>query len=868
MKTNIIKIISIFVLMTILLSVLLIAPTYLSFRSVMVLLTGFALLAGSIYLLSNKSQIKKRMAIFFLVIGIGAITITGIAAMFAQSVGLLPGDAVVISSDSPGTTRAQAQLVRAFYGNRVQICDGTADNVQINAAIVAVHDAGGGVVQTVGPQLNLAAPITIYYDDITLYTLGCTILYISNGANCPAVWIGRYSGESSSVVRHNVSVKGFEINGNGSNQASGNYSGIYLASNAVDATYGLTFCENIEISNLSIHDCYMDAIYCKIQSVSTSTQVYVHDIFTENNGGRTLYLGGFRDYSVNNIISINNGASLPSGGGNGVIESTSLYRANFSNINMLWTTHTTNGSNGMYLCATSTIDGNYGVQELNLSNITIRGASCNGIVTKAAYVNMVNVNSSYNYDDGFDSEVTTARHGVLNYTNCIARHNGFSVTTAQAGSAEGDGWEVSSTLAAGSAIVNYTNCVAEYNEGVGFLNGSITNGTMVNCVARNNTQHPARGSSFYGFQFTIDSGGSAPCNNMSITNCRAYDDQVSTITDLIANTSSGTTVYVTDGTKFWPFMAITVTDDDTGSESAVIRSISSNTLTLESALTGTFTVAQNAVVTGRQSQAYGFGFSEGASSYMTFIGNNLLDNGTGAVYFVAGCTPTNSIWQDNKGYIDPGEVRTYSGSLVPTGTCTATTVTGTFTESPLALKPGANTMHCTASGTANIVCPAGTTAVVTSVGGGATVTDSPKTCAAGATTLITVTAGGTNDFTITVHHNVFAWHNPELQDIFIQKVVINRTAAGGTATAEINVGIADNGTVDDPGIEFFENLLANNAAALHDSYVAAGTSYGTQTIWVNCQDSASATGGWIVGKLDTEIADLIAGTFYIEYTGK
>ena len=222
----------------------------------------------------------------------------------------------------------------------------------------------------------------------------------------------------------------------------------------------------------------------------------------------------------------------------------------------------------------------------------------------------------------------------------------------------------------------------------------------------------------------------------------------------------------------------------------------------------------------------------------------------------------------NVNYIGSGEVRTASGSLTPTGVATATTVTGTFTESPLALKPGANIMHCTVNGTANIVMPAGSTAVVTSIGGGATVTGDPKTCPASATTLITVTAGGTNDFTITVHSNAFAWHDPELQDIFITKIVINRTAAGGTATAEMNVGIADNGTVATPGTEFFNNMLVNNAAAIHDSYVAGGTSYGTQTIWVNCQDFASATGGWVVGKLDTEIANSLAGTWYIEYTGK
>jgi hypothetical protein len=277
-------------------------------------------------------------------------------------------------------------------------------------------------------------------------------------------------------------------------------------------------------------------------------------------------------------------------------------------------------------------------------------------------------------------------------------------------------------------------------------------------------------------------------------------------------------------------------------------------------------VCGNSIVSTVPASGYYRGIHIRSGADNNVIKNNDLNNAIRGTLYIDDLGIGTSISGNNK-YIAPGEIRTYSGSLVPTGTCTATTVTGTFTESPLSLKPGANTMTCTASGTINVVMPAGSTAVVTS--GDSTVTDSPKTCAAGATTLVTVaTGGGADTFTITVHCNAFAWHNPEAQDVLIKKVVLNRTAAGGTATAEINVGIADNGTVDDPGAEFFENLLANNAAALHDSYVAAGTSYGTQTIWVNCQDSASATGGWVVGKIDTEIANSLAGTYYIEVVGK
>jgi hypothetical protein len=248
----------------------------------------------------------------------------------------------------------------------------------------------------------------------------------------------------------------------------------------------------------------------------------------------------------------------------------------------------------------------------------------------------------------------------------------------------------------------------------------------------------------------------------------------------------------------------------------------------------------------------------GASNNV-IIGNTLADGTTAKAVISSSTVCTN-----NQGYIAPGEVRTASGSLVPTGTCTATTVTGTFTESPMSLKPGANTLHCTASGTLSVVIPTGSTAVVTS--GDATVTDSPKSLAAGTTVVTVATGAGADDFTITVTPMAFTWHNPEAQDIYIKKVVIPRTAAGGTATSIIDVGIADDAIGTNAGVEFFDNLDANAAAAVHDSWVAGDG--GTQAKWVLCQDSASATDGWIVGQIKTEIANSLAGSYYIEYVGK
>jgi hypothetical protein len=254
----------------------------------------------------------------------------------------------------------------------------------------------------------------------------------------------------------------------------------------------------------------------------------------------------------------------------------------------------------------------------------------------------------------------------------------------------------------------------------------------------------------------------------------------------------------------------------------------------------------------------------GSGERFSLRNNFFYDNATNGVVS-NGATGKGQEITGNYGYIAPSEIRTASGSLTPTGVMTATTVTGTFTESPAALKPGVNTLHCTSNGTANVVIPTGSTGIAASAGGGATVTTSPKACPAG-TTLITVTAGGSNEFTVTVTPIAFAWHNPEAQDILIKKVVVNITTKGGTATSEIEVGIADDVIATSRGTEFFNTLDADGAAAVHDSWVAGGG--GTQTVWVACQDSAIRCARWIVGEIKTEIADALVGSYYIEYIGK
>ncbi|MDD4876951.1 MAG: hypothetical protein PHQ86_07490, partial [Dehalococcoidales bacterium] len=111
---------------------------------------------------------------------------------------------------------------------------------------------------------------------------------------------------------------------------------------------------------------------------------------------------------------------------------------------------------------------------------------------------------------------------------------------------------------------------------------------------------------------------------------------------------------------------------------------------------------------------------------------------------------------------------------------------------------------------------------------------------------------------------LFSWHNPELQDIYITKVVVTITTADADA-ANIDIGIADDATYTNGGTEFF-NDLAGETIAVDDSWVVGDG--GAQTKWVLCQDNASATDGWVTAKILDADGSSIVGSYYIEYVGK
>ena len=113
----------------------------------------------------------------------------------------------------------------------------------------------------------------------------------------------------------------------------------------------------------------------------------------------------------------------------------------------------------------------------------------------------------------------------------------------------------------------------------------------------------------------------------------------------------------------------------------------------------------------------------------------------------------------------------------------------------------------------------------------------------------------------------FSHQNPYPQDAYVDRVVIEVTTTGGTATSVLQVGIADDATGTNIGAEFFPAAGCDlNATAVYESRYATDT--GVQVKPVTIQDSVSATDSWVVGKIKTANASSLVGKYYVFLVGK
>ena len=134
---------------------------------------------------------------------------------------IAPATAIVISNDAPAAVKDAARKAQCKLGQLVQICDGTADNVEIQAALDALPSVGGSVLLSEG-TFNIAATVMLRAN-ITLSGrgMGVTTLKLANGANVPIL-------QDNSTTASYITVRDLTIDGNGANQTGSSLHGLHL----------------------------------------------------------------------------------------------------------------------------------------------------------------------------------------------------------------------------------------------------------------------------------------------------------------------------------------------------------------------------------------------------------------------------------------------------------------------------------------------------------------------------------------------------------------------------------------------------------------------------------------------------------------
>ncbi len=108
-------------------------------------------------------KLKWRMAFMTMAVAVLSLLaqpVVTAAGSGLQSMGVLPFGGVVYASDSPATDRVMAAVVKVYYGDRVGICDGVADDVEINAVIGTIG-VGGGSVKLSNGTFQMTAPASM-----------------------------------------------------------------------------------------------------------------------------------------------------------------------------------------------------------------------------------------------------------------------------------------------------------------------------------------------------------------------------------------------------------------------------------------------------------------------------------------------------------------------------------------------------------------------------------------------------------------------------------------------------------------------------------------------------------------------------------
>lgn len=194
--------------------------------------------------------------------------------------------AIVLLNGTPAIIKAMASAAKVFmgsYGNRIQICDGVADDVEMNAAITALPATGGRIVLSEGTfigagSIKVIKPLVIEGQGMAggnirdWDTNGITTLTLANGVNDDVIRKEPLA-DAPNTFWH-TEIKNLCINGNKANQASGH---------GINCDY-----LDIQVLNVRVRNCKQNGINASLDYAKNS--VWLLNCQAIRNGGTGFYL--------------------------------------------------------------------------------------------------------------------------------------------------------------------------------------------------------------------------------------------------------------------------------------------------------------------------------------------------------------------------------------------------------------------------------------------------------------------------------------------------------------------------------------------------------------------------------------------------
>lgn len=630
-----------------------------------------------------------------------------IGLTWVQNSGLLSADAVVFASDAPAMDRFMAKAMGNIYGDRLAVCDGSSDQVEIAAAITA---GAGGVVELRGNTFDL---------DLSgsALTLSANTTLSGSGMNTCILTCSTGRAWGSIKMQDGCALTDLTIVG----QGIANEHLVY-ASTSVGSSDITALIENVRAKNAGSRNFYLynSSPYSYSASITLNDCISVDCTGTGNNEGAVLAYA-VNNLTINNLQSSGNyiKALIISLNNNTVARIVNLYsNTDAGGIKLL------NGvadswfggrkidiiNPHIYNCGNMAIEAS-GVAGMEYMPVTITG----GVIDKA---------SGNGIDPGggrgwtvVGTRVTRCNFGGAGWAQIEDGTGAFTgspvklkvgantITCTAAGTAivrMPQGATTSSTAASGTATVtgspvtlssqyntitvegagNITITVVDTSmEGSAFTNGhecKLIGCTLENnwrsgvslwqndrtsvsgCTIRNNDQ--GAGSTYFGVTIWAYTAGDTAYYN-TVEDCIIGDDQTVAAKTLTDNATAATKlvkVSTTDIDNFFPGQYVTITDGG-DTETNWVDYVTASGIYVLYPLTNTYHVPTGATITGTATQDYGIFEHEtdGDCNYNTYTSNSFYNNTVSPMHLHG----NNDTIHGNNGYLGKGEQRTYAVTI-------------------------------------------------------------------------------------------------------------------------------------------------------------------------------------------------------------